>query len=391
MQIEIGGKIRELRKRDGRKQEDLAVALGVTKQAVSRWEADSGYPDIEMLPAIANYFHITIDELFGYDNDRQTKLQSYIVQADQMRESRDMGKLLEFLRNAISEFPSEWQLQCRLANVLAILGYQECEPNTTISEEGSICIDREKNAQNRYLKEAVSVYEEALKKDMDDGYRTGTIGALIGLYSFLGDFENAEKTARSQSPVKISREVLLARAAEGEKAEEYSGEAILALMHELYLAINGLISEKRSLTYSQAALDAQLAVARLYESIFEDGNFGSFHNDICMLYVSCSSIAVQLNDAERALQYYETAWEHFMQWDHFAKSNQLRESHPLTAPLVCKAKNGAASFTVIDREWMEQRIPAAYADAVRNNPKYASFFAESKGKRGLENADVKNA
>ena len=82
MQIKLGEKIRELRKRDGRKQEELAAALGITNQAVSRWESNGGYPDIEMLPAIANYFHITIDELFGYDNDRQVKLQSYTDNAE---------------------------------------------------------------------------------------------------------------------------------------------------------------------------------------------------------------------------------------------------------------------------------------------------------------------
>ena len=70
MQVKIGEKIKDLRKVTGRKQEDLATALGVTPQAVSRWEANGGYPDMEMIPSIANYFHITIDELFGYNNDR---------------------------------------------------------------------------------------------------------------------------------------------------------------------------------------------------------------------------------------------------------------------------------------------------------------------------------
>lgn len=60
MQVKIGEKIKELRKVTGRKQEDLATALGVTPQAISRWEANGGYPDMEMIPSIANYFHISI-------------------------------------------------------------------------------------------------------------------------------------------------------------------------------------------------------------------------------------------------------------------------------------------------------------------------------------------
>ncbi len=66
MNIDIGRKIKELRARDKTKQEKLAEALGVTPQAVSRWEQGNGYPDVEMLPAIANYFSVSIDELFGY-------------------------------------------------------------------------------------------------------------------------------------------------------------------------------------------------------------------------------------------------------------------------------------------------------------------------------------
>ena len=74
MQLNLGQKIRELRHRDGRTQEALADALGVTSQAVSRWEMGGGYPDMEMIPSIANYFGVSIDELFGYENDRSKKI-----------------------------------------------------------------------------------------------------------------------------------------------------------------------------------------------------------------------------------------------------------------------------------------------------------------------------
>jgi len=55
MQIMIGDKIKELRKRDGRKQDDLSTALGVTNQAISRWESNKGYPDMERIRSMPKY------------------------------------------------------------------------------------------------------------------------------------------------------------------------------------------------------------------------------------------------------------------------------------------------------------------------------------------------
>ena len=74
MQLDLGKRIRELRQRNRITQETLAEALGVTSQAVSRWEASGSYPDMEIVPAIANYFGVSIDELFGYDNNRESKI-----------------------------------------------------------------------------------------------------------------------------------------------------------------------------------------------------------------------------------------------------------------------------------------------------------------------------
>ena len=53
--IVLGERIKELRQRDGRTQEALAVELGVTAQAVSRWEKGICYPDMELIPSIANF------------------------------------------------------------------------------------------------------------------------------------------------------------------------------------------------------------------------------------------------------------------------------------------------------------------------------------------------
>lgn len=63
--MNIGTVIAENRKKLGLTQDALAQQLGVTNQAVSKWESDQSCPDIALLPGIADIFGITLDELFG--------------------------------------------------------------------------------------------------------------------------------------------------------------------------------------------------------------------------------------------------------------------------------------------------------------------------------------
>ena len=65
--IKINEQIAFLRKQKGLTQEELANALGVTNQAVSKWESAQCCPDIQLLPDIADYFGVFIDELMGHD------------------------------------------------------------------------------------------------------------------------------------------------------------------------------------------------------------------------------------------------------------------------------------------------------------------------------------
>ncbi len=67
MDLLIGEKIKKYRKEKEMTQESLAQAIGVSPQSVSKWECGDGYPDITLLPTIANFFEITVDELIGND------------------------------------------------------------------------------------------------------------------------------------------------------------------------------------------------------------------------------------------------------------------------------------------------------------------------------------
>lgn len=65
-ELKIGEKIRSKRRERELTQEELASILFVSKAAVSKWENGESYPDIALLPKIAQLFHITMDELFDY-------------------------------------------------------------------------------------------------------------------------------------------------------------------------------------------------------------------------------------------------------------------------------------------------------------------------------------
>lgn len=74
----IGKNIAQLRKQKGVKQDELAKFVGVTAQAVSKWE-NGGVPDTELLPKIAEFFNVSIDELFGRENNALIDIQDAIL------------------------------------------------------------------------------------------------------------------------------------------------------------------------------------------------------------------------------------------------------------------------------------------------------------------------
>jgi transcriptional regulator with XRE-family HTH domain len=83
----LGSRIAEYRRAKGITQDQLAEHMGVTSQAVSKWENDLSCPDITLLPRLADYFGVTIDELLRGEN-------SHVVQVVPEKERKDFNKML---------------------------------------------------------------------------------------------------------------------------------------------------------------------------------------------------------------------------------------------------------------------------------------------------------
>lgn len=105
MEINMGGKIRQLRKQRNISQEVLAQALGVSFQAVSKWENNAAMPDVAMIPAIASFFGVSTDELFDFNLiEQEKKVQELCWAAAEYRFS-DPKKSETMLRDALKQYP----------------------------------------------------------------------------------------------------------------------------------------------------------------------------------------------------------------------------------------------------------------------------------------------
>ena len=108
--INIGTKIRELRKKKGITQEMLASVLSISPQAISKWESGLTYPDMAMMPIIAGYFEVSMDMLFDYDvQEMKSKIKKIIDDAF-VYYFDDTPKYIAMIKSALQEYPSNEML-----------------------------------------------------------------------------------------------------------------------------------------------------------------------------------------------------------------------------------------------------------------------------------------
>lgn len=193
MNIQIGEHIRSLRKARDITQEELAEILGVSFQSISKWERGECFPDITLLPGLANFFEVSIDTLFEMQTVRDgAYLRNVYKLAHEHERNNNADLAVEVLRDALNTFPNHNSLLSELALALSF--------------------SDDENA----LREAIACSERVLANSTNEKVRATTRANLCFLYQRTGERQKALDMANTLPHVWESREMISIDLLEGE-------------------------------------------------------------------------------------------------------------------------------------------------------------------------------
>ena len=231
MELLIGRNIKRMRRERELTQEEFAAHLGISFQAISKWERGDGYPDITMLPAIANYFGVTVDELLGMDSIE--KQQRYDAVNREYEENRVAGRYAEnaeLMQAALKEWPNDALLLVQLAASYHHLG--------DTPEE-----------KREFLRKAAAVEEQILRYCDDCEVRGATMYNICFTYEKLGEHEKAVEQAKKLPNLYKARENALVYFLKGGERRDIARSALTPLMWALSVHMKALAEEEGKAKY----------------------------------------------------------------------------------------------------------------------------------------------
>lgn len=284
MNILLDENLRKLRLSRGNRQEDLATHLGVSVQSVSKWERGENLPDLTLIPAIASYYDVSVDDLLGVGEVRkQEKIDWYFAESKRLLHDGKTEENIELMRKAVKEFPNELKLISQLAFALFY----------HIDKDKEMC------------SEAIELDERILRESTDINLRGNSIERLCHSYQYLGDNEKAKEYAEMAGYMFNSREVLLSAVLEGEEGDNHNKDLIASSLMIIINTINKLDSIDL-LTRHEFRI-------KLLELFFDDGFMGHFASDAAQWHYFSAGIYADKGDGEKVRYHLESAVKYVKQ------------------------------------------------------------------------------
>ena len=206
--VSLSERLKTLRKAKDMTQEQLAEYMGISPQAVSRWETGATSPDISALPQLADLFSISIDELLGYDDvERQKEISSVINAAEAQINKNITEKPITELRKALNKYPNNDKLLTCLMYALY-----------AASENDALCL--------KYDPEIISIYNRIQKYSTDNYCRNETLRLLFRHYCDTDRTAEAKRLAENMASAETCYDYNIYWALEGEERVRFLKDRI---------------------------------------------------------------------------------------------------------------------------------------------------------------------
>lgn len=368
MQVQLGQKIRSLRLRGNRTQAETADALGVSPQAVSRWEMGTTYPDLELLPSIAAYFGTSIDELFGFQSDREAKIEDILRKANQ---NTDVDERLALLRTAVLDFPGDERILYQFAATLSEAGWQHLHEHIDYNADGYLVHNIEQHRENSYWNESVRLFEKLLDEVKSPEILHDSIYNLTLLCCNLGQYEKGLALAERMPPLRYSRELLRSYAVDGAEKHRYEGESLVELANEFASQTVYTLMSRRALFDTDIPVKMLSGAIQLFELLFEDGNLGGYHSVVCELLMYLSEHQWRCGMHDEAFASLDKAADHAEKFNALYDSVQTIDHPTYTTPLL-------ETVPMRKERWVHGKIAPDLADhwPIWTAPDYNDVYAE---------------
>ncbi len=275
MNIQLGKNVRDLRMKAGVTQEELANHLGVSMQAVSRWENGACYPDLEFIPAIAVYFGVSTDLLLGVDHTASKEAEEQaVVQWKRAFKNGRIEEALEIAEKALRAMPTNYRLMlCKAQSLVLLAG---------VAEEEWL----DEQAMRRYLSRAEDLIHLIVSKCSDGAIRFEALTWMSGLCLVKEDKAGLLKLVEEFPGVRESKRSLLYRFCEFDEAVpgQYSREYLYELFFEFFYCAYSLA--KSPSTPTEERKDLLQQSLELLHIVVGKEEFGEFEYLLDSVYQS---------------------------------------------------------------------------------------------------------
>ena len=321
--MNLGNKIKTLRKQHNLTQENLAEMLGVSYQAISRWENNITSPDINTLPILANIFNVTVDYLLDVNviknEDNINKIYDEYYNLSINNQINECETLLE---EGIKQYPFAFKLKNELLHIYYI--------KLLHSEE-------KLHYQNKLIKLATNIIENCFI----DEYRYSAMQSLILVYELMKEYEKGKTILNKLPTISFSKDLLKEHTLTGKDKLIAQQENIYNILSMFEHLIYQLTPFKKTGHWDEVLLK----YLGLIELIYENKDYGLYNYNLMNIYLFCAIDKARIKDKNLTINYLNQAINHATICTKLKKDNKIIMN---TSFLVNQLQDDSKTWPITD-------------------------------------------